>query len=199
MKYPQACIALFAKAPVPGAVKTRLIPALGAEGACELYLRLFELVLAELRDTTLCHTELWVDSQPEHPAFAGFQGKVYLQQGMGLGARMNHAATQILKRHQQVVLIGTDSPGLDQVYLATALQLLQASCDVVVGPATDGGYVLLGMKASHPQLFAGIEWGSDQVLRQTLARARAANLRVKFLPELADIDRPEDLLLLQDH
>lgn len=195
MKYPGACIAVFARAPVPGLVKTRLIPALGADGACALHVRLLTGTLQTVLDQSLCHVELWVDQLPAHPAFEAFTGPVYVQQGADLGERLAAAARQILSRHRQVLFIGTDCPGLDERYLGQALAWLQ-TCEVVAGPATDGGYVLLAMRHEYPGLFDGIDWGGSRVMQQTAARAAALMLSLRYLPALADIDRPEDLALL---
>lgn len=195
MKYPQACIVLFARAPLPGQVKTRLIPALGPEGACELHQQLLQRIIAKLNASTLCTAELWTDQQAGHVAFAPFCGAIHLQQGADLGERLGHAARDALQRYEQLLFIGTDCPALDEAYLAAALGELQ-HCDVVIGPATDGGYVLLGIRRWHPGLFADISWGSSAVLQQTLAAAQQAGLNVMLLSELADIDRPEDLPLI---
>lgn len=195
MKYPQACIVLFARAPVAGQVKTRLIPALGAEAACALHLRLLQQIIARLNASTLCPAELWTDQQPWHPAFGRFEGSIQLQPEGDLGARLSAAARRVLSRYEQALFIGTDCPALDEDYLAAALAALQ-NCDVVLGPATDGGYVLLGIRQHHAGLFTDIEWGSSAVLQQTLGAARQLGLGVQLLSELADIDRPEDLHLL---
>lgn len=195
MKYPQACIAVFARAPVPGHVKTRLIPALGADGACAMHARLLRGTLQTVSNQSLCHVQLWVDQLPAHPAFEAFTGPVNVQQGKDLGERLAAAAHQILLRHRQVLFIGTDCPGLDESYLGQALAWLQ-TCDIVAGPATDGGYVLLAMRQAYPELFDGIAWGTSRVMQQTAARAAAATLSLRYLPALADIDRPEDLALL---
>src|SRR5688572_305832 len=122
MNYPHACIAVFAKAPVPGFVKTRLIPALGAAAACDLHGYLLRRTLQTIQGDPLCRLELWVDQLPEHPAFGDFCGPVHLQQGPGLGERLSSAARQLLLRYQQIVLIGSDCPGIDRAYLARALE-----------------------------------------------------------------------------
>jgi len=217
MKYPHTCLVLFARAPVTGQVKTRLIPALGAEGACALYQSLLQRALGLLQQAP-CAAELWVDEQPAHPAFAAFPGEPRLQQGPDLGARLAHAAADVLQRYRQVLFIGTDCPALDAAYLEEALTALQGDAGIsqptgldsppiplptpksdrllVIGPATDGGYVLLGLAGLEPALFRDIDWGGPQVLQQTLARAASCDLVPHLLPGLPDIDRPEDLRLL---
>lgn len=193
MKYPAACIILFAKVPRAGQVKTRLIPALGAQGACHLYERLLQRVLLLLEQQQLCAAELWLDSTSPHPLTNNSTLPVFMQQGADLGERLSHAAEAALLRHRHVLFIGTDCPALDEPYLQAALQQLQAGNQVVLGPAYDGGYVLLGMDGKYLSLFTDITWGSAQVLQQTSAKIRQANLKLHLLPALPDIDIPDDL------
>jgi rSAM/selenodomain-associated transferase 1 len=197
MLYPHACLVLFAKAPVPGQVKTRLIPALGAAGACGVHEQLLGQVLQVLDRNTLCAQELWVDQLPAHPAFASFKGPVCTQQGQDLGARLSHALQQVQLRYKQDIFIGTDCPALDINYLEQALVALQSGAQLVVGPAADGGYVLLGCSGFHAGLFEGIDWGTSAVLSQTLQQAERLQLDYAVLATLSDLDRPEDLQLLQ--
>lgn len=192
MKHPDACIALFARVPVAGQVKTRLIPALGAEGACRLHERLLARILGVLQQQDLCDAELWLDAPGTHPLLAGSVLPVCLQQGADLGERMAHAVATTLQRYRRVLVIGTDTPGLDADYLEQALQALQDN-DVVLGPALDGGYVLIGVAGRPAPVFDGVAWGTDRVLQQTLACIAAAGLRCRLLEPRADIDRPEDL------
>ena len=194
-----ACLALFARLPVPGSVKTRLIPALGAEGACRLHVRLMGKALQLLQNYKTCNTCLWLDKSGEHEVLNNFSGTVYVQSGENLGARMLHAACRLFDANNSVFFIGTDCPDLDAAYLDNALAAMHAGADVVIGPARDGGYVMLGINTPCEALFRGIDWGTDKVLSQTLEAAAGANLRVSILPELADIDRPEDLHLLPAH
>jgi rSAM/selenodomain-associated transferase 1 len=193
---PEACcVALFARVPVPGKVKTRLIPVLGEEGACRLYSRLLERALAMLGNFSVCATCLWIDQAATGSFAAGYKGPVYVQQGHDLGARLEFAAARMLETFKGVIFIGTDCPALDAGYLTSALGLLQAGNDVVLGPARDGGYVLIGTRCCDPVLFRNIEWGTGKVLAQTLSAAEQAGLAVGMLPVLADVDRPEDLAL----
>lgn len=194
-EYPDSCLVLFARAPVVGRVKTRLIPALGAEGACALHQRLLARVLALLQQAP-CAVELWVDGQPDHPAFAAFAGPLHLQMGADLGERLAGAAADVLQRFRQVLFIGADCPFLDEGYLRDALTALQAGSELVIGPASDGGYVLLGLARHEPALFRHIDWGGPEVLHQTLAQAASCGLEPVLLPTLPDIDRPADLALL---
>ncbi|MCA1990227.1 MAG: TIGR04282 family arsenosugar biosynthesis glycosyltransferase, partial [Desulfarculus sp.] len=110
-----------------------------------------------------------------------------------LGRRMDLALTRALAEgEERAVLIGSDCPGLTAEILEQAFAVL-ADHDLVLGPAQDGGYYLVGLRRPAPEIFRGIAWGSDRVLRQTLNRAGELGLRVALLPELADLDRPEDL------
>ena len=106
---------------------------------------------------------------------------------------MRHAMDEGLTRYRKLVFIGADCPALDQAYLRQALALLAAGHPVVLGPADDGGYVLLGLGTAAPGLFGDIDWGTGLVLGQTLQRVQAAGLTPGLLPSLKDIDRPEDL------
>lgn len=193
MKYPLACIILFAKVPRAGQVKTRLIPALGAQGACELYERMLQKVLTMLQQQTLCQVELWLDAAGEHPLLGNSTFPIYIQQGEDLGERLAHATVSGLARHQQLLFIGTDCPALDEAYLEQALQALEADFGLVLGPALDGGYVLLGLKGKYLSLFTDINWSTGRVLQQTLGKAEQAGLKFSLLKALRDIDRPADL------
>lgn len=199
MKFPDAVILLFAREPVPGAVKTRLIPMLGEAGTMDLYCQLLARQMTLLSGNDLCPAELWTDGDPEHSAFAEFKGDRRRQQGMDLGERMLNAAGDALWRYRRVILIGVDCPAMDESYLGAALEALDAGNNAVVGPAWDGGYVLLGMRESKPPVFSGIDWGSDQVMRQTEARLEEQGYRYSVLPALQDVDRPEDLEQLAEY
>ena len=121
---------------------------------------------------------------------------VYNPQGEGdLGVRMARSLASALQGTNCAVIIGTDCPGLNSSILAAAFEQLQLSYDLVLGPAVDGGYYLLGLRYFIPELFIGINWGTDQVLQQTVDIAHQLNLSIAFLPELADVDRPEDLFV----
>ncbi len=195
-----ARILLFAKAPVPGHAKTRLIPALGAEGAALLQQRLTLHTLSTALGSGL-PMELWCHPDPHHPFFATcaeiFGITCRAQQGGDLGARMQHAAAAALGQGP-VVLIGTDCPGLTAADLIAAADAL-AETDAVLGPAIDGGYYLLGLRQLDAVLFEGVSWGTDAVLTQTRRRLTALGWRWRELRRRADIDRPEDLALLPPH
>lgn len=193
MKYPAARIALFAREPVPGKVKTRLIPALGANKALAVYEQLLRRQISVLQNQNLCRNSLWVEGDPRATVFQQSGLALFRQEGADLGQRMYHASVTILREETAIILIGSDCPDLDESYLAQALQALYSGIKVVIGPATDGGYVLLGLRQTAPTLFAGVDWGSAQVLQQTLDRVRGLDLDYRLLTPLNDIDRPEDL------
>lgn len=195
MRYPNGRLIVFAKAPVPGAVKTRLIPALGADGAAALAGRLIARTLDMSRRCAAAPLELHVDPDSSHPFFRSLAEAppLFAQQGADLGERMHHALTDALRTADFAVLIGTDCPGMDCNYLQQACAALAGGRDAVLGPAEDGGYVLIGVRRPEPALFAGVEWGSDQVLAQTRTRIAALGWKLFELPTLWDLDRPEDL------
>ncbi|MBU0498606.1 MAG: TIGR04283 family arsenosugar biosynthesis glycosyltransferase [Gammaproteobacteria bacterium] len=187
---------VFAKAPEPGRVKTRLIPALGGEGAARLHHRLLERTLAEATGLPDVETELW-SPDPGHPVIvelAAAQGAgVREQRGRDLGERMGHALARGLAGASRAVLIGSDCPNMDRAYLMQAFAALEEA-PVVLGPALDGGYVLIGLReACPPGLFRDIPWGSAQVLEISRARLRESGLAWIELPPQRDLDRPEDL------
>lgn len=195
MKFPKACIVVFAKEPVAGNVKTRLIPALGAERAKRLHVKLMSRLFKVINQLSLCDAQLWVNNNPLHPDFAEFKGEHYVQSSTDLGQRMFDAASQVLERYQKVIIIGSDCPKMNEAYLEQAiLALNKQDVDIVLGPAADGGYVLIAMKAPHKVAFESIEWGTDKVMQQTRQHLQNNKLSWYELPELFDIDRPEDLV-----
>ena len=198
-RFPDARILVFAKAPVPGAVKTRLIPALGAEGAAALHRELLEDTLAWLARARIAPIELWCAPDATHPVFAPlgqrFAITLKVQRGADLGARLLHAAQDALAQVRAVVLIGCDCPVLGPDYLAEALTRLLdgGGADAVLGPADDGGYVLLALREAAPPLFTEMPWGGDRVAKMTRERMTRLGWRWRELASLPDLDRPEDL------
>jgi rSAM/selenodomain-associated transferase 1 len=180
-------IVLFTRYPEPGRAKTRLIPALGPEGAADLHRRLTERTLAQVRATGLAY-EVRTTGRP--PAeFARWLGtsKVADQGDGDLGARLERAAAPL-----PTVFIGADAPDLTAQHLRDAAAALTGH-DAAVGPACDGGYWLLGLARRIEGLFDDMPWGTDQVLPMTLARLQGDGVAPFMLPTLADLDRPEDL------
>ncbi len=187
---------VFTRHPERGKVKTRMIPELGAGGACRLQREMTNHVLAVARTLppgigVEVHHEGGDESRMQRLFGTDFQ---YWPQAEGdLGLRMlksfRFAADRGAKR---IVLIGTDCPGISSPLLQQAFDGLRTH-DCVLGPAEDGGYYLVGLTLPEPSLFAGMAWGNENVLAETLVRARLAGMRVSLLQCLPDIDRPEDL------
>lgn len=198
-----SALVVFAKAPVAGLAKTRLIPALGPDGAARLAERLLEHTLQQAMALPVEHLELCVSPTDLHPAFERARqaapGRVHITwQGEGdLGQRMHRALSRVLASHQRALLIGTDAPALSTRRLAQALQALNAHPAVFV-PAWDGGYALVGLTRPAPDLFEGMAWSTPQVMQDTRDRARQAGLPWVELPPVHDIDEPADLVHLPE-
>jgi len=201
-------IVVIAKAPQPGRVKTRLIPALGAEGAAALAARMLACTLvaafeaagaADTADPALGVVELCASPAPGDPAWQGVvvpAGLRWSAQGEGdLGARMAGAARRVLAGGERVLLIGTDCPALDAACLRTAAEALD-EVEAVIVPSFDGGYVLLGLRRFDPSLFEGIAWSTSTVAAATRVRLDALAWSYRVLPALQDIDVPADLVHL---
>lgn len=186
----------FARAPLPGRVKTRMMPHLSATDACNLHCELVLWTCRRLLDSGLGKVELSVAGGAAYPLFERCRemgvARIREQSGRDLGQRMYRALLAGLVDHDRVILVGSDCPGIDEAYLGRALLSLEHA-PVVLGPATDGGYVLIGASRIHEQVFEDIPWGTDQVFARSIAALDAAGLDWEALPELADIDRPRDL------
>jgi len=167
--------------------KTRIIPALGADGAAELHRRLTERTLEQVRATGLPYEVRTTGRPPEECARWLGTASVADQGDGDLGARLQRAAAPF-----PTIFIGADAPDLSAQHLVDAADAL-ADHDAVIGPALDGGYWLLGLARQQDGLFADMPWGTDQVFPITLARLRESGRSVAMLPRLADLDRPEDL------
>ena len=196
-------VMVMARFPKAGAVKTRLIPALGAQGAAELHRELAAHCVARMRplqSTGEARVEVHVDggSTASVRAWLGRWPRVVPQADGDLGDRLRAALSSALTSGAASgVVLGSNCPGVRATHVRAALRQLTTH-DVVIGPAEDGGYWLLGIRADAASralaaLFDGISWGGDSVFRQTVERAHAASLTVATLDELADVDRPEDV------
>lgn len=195
-------IVLFAKAPLPGLVKTRLIPALGAAGAADLARKMLEHAVAEALAAGIGEVELCVTPDYTAEAWQSFRNLSWpvdwQSQAEGcLGERLARAGQRNLASGCPVLLIGTDCPMLGAGQLREAAQKLQ-DCDAVIMPSTDGGYVLLGLNRFDPHLFRDIAWSTDTVASETLDRIGKLGWSVAQLPALTDIDVPEDLACLPE-
>ena len=186
----------FARRPRLGAVKTRLQPALSAEQACAVHCELMLATARALLATRRGAVELWLDDVAPHPAIdaclAAGVARVQRQRGADLGARMLGALRDGLRQAPRVVLVGSDCPGLDPGYLAAAIDAIDTA-DVVLGPAEDGGFVLVGCRRTAARMFTGVRWGRETVLDECRKRLTDAGLSTALLPPRYDIDRPEDL------
>ena len=189
---------IFTRYPEPGRTKTRLIPVLGATGAAELHRRMTEQALATARQlAALQVVALEVRYSGGDAAlmqqWLGANLLLRAQSDGDLGGRMREAFHEAFQQGcERVVIIGTDCPGITSATLAAAFAALCHN-DLALGPASDGGYYLIGLRRLIPQLFDGILWGTDGVLRHTLQIAAALDLRCSLLEQLDDVDRPEDL------
>ncbi len=186
----------FARLPVPGEVKTRLARTIGAAAACAVHEELLEITGRTLLAAALAPVELWLDRGGTHPVIesllaAGVCGPCR-QSGADLGERMHRALCAGLRRYERVVLVGSDCPGLGRAYLARAFRALDTA-DAVIGPAEDGGYVLIGARRECMPLFIDIPWGTENVLKLSEAAARRAGLNLALLAPLYDIDEEADL------
>jgi rSAM/selenodomain-associated transferase 1 len=208
---------IFTRYPVPGKTKTRLIPALGEQGAADLHSRMAEYTLLNLLtlgcdqsleigiyysggDRTLMQN--WLDpiisSFSENHSHSRINLIFYhAQMGEDLGKRMQGAFENGFKNKiEKIIIIGTDCPDLSPHLIEETFWALNSQ-DVVLGPARDGGYYLIGLSQSFPMLFNDIDWGSDRVLAQTKKIIEQEQLSVYDLPVLTDVDRPDDLYIWQ--
>ena len=182
---------IFIKNPELGKVKTRLAQSVGEAKALEIYralLRHTRRVATRIEAGRYLYYSRFIDESDDWPPEL-FHKK--LQSGGDLGARMAGAFDQILESHEKAVIIGSDCAGLSPEIIRQAFDLLEEK-DLVLGPASDGGYYLLGMKDFHPFLFDEMQWSTSTVMADTLRRAADRNLSHALLPELSDIDYRED-------
>ena len=187
-------IMVFCKAPVPGTVKTRLQPDYTAEHSAEIHSELAThtlhqvMALAAMSDGAII-PELWCSPDTSHPFYQRFAIQKLAQEGENLGVRMAHAFDQA---NSPALLIGTDCPGLTADYLLQATQQLQVH-EVVISPAEDGGYGLIGLQQSNAALFEAINWGTDRVYQQTCEKLSAQQLSWHPLAKIWDVDYPADV------
>ena len=191
-------IAILAKAPIPGYAKTRLIPAIGAHAAAALQERLTERAVATALAAKVGPVTVWCSPDATHSTFVrlAIRERIILRvQPQGdLGARM-FAATAA--GNGPVLVIGTDCPALTELHLRGAASALREGNDVIIVPAEDGGYVLIGTRTAQPTLFSGIAWGTTSVLADTRARIVERLLVLAERPPLWDVDTEDDLARLE--
>ena len=191
-------IAILAKAPVPGLAKTRLIPTIGAHAAAALQERLTERAVATALAADVGPVTIWCAPDGTHDTFLKLVARSRItlrrQPEGDIGARMLAATAA---GRGPTVVIGTDCPALTEVHLRGAANALRNGTDVILIPAEDGGYVLIGTRSAQPPLFAGIAWGTKTVLAETRARIIQQRLILTEQPPLWDVDTENDLARLE--
>ncbi|MGM0570382.1 TIGR04282 family arsenosugar biosynthesis glycosyltransferase [Marinobacter sp.] len=189
----------FAKWPREGWVKTRLEPALGRQGALKAHIQLTTTVLEQLQASGHPLVLAWDEDLEAAPPEAGpvqavmekYRVPSTIQQGGDLGERMTHALSEGLRSAGSAMVIGSDCPSVDAGYIEQARQALDRA-DVVFGPSDDGGYVLVGARRIRLGMLAGVAWGTDQALEQSMAAVQRAGLSVATLEPRWDVDEPAD-------
>ncbi len=193
---------IFTRYPEPGRTKTRLIAAIGAEGAADLHRHMAEHALSLAKGSAAyqdVEIKVYYDGGDQRlfESWLGHDLTYVAQQGDDLGKRMAEAFVETFHESEEpVIIIGTDCPDLTTGVMDEAFRLLSCS-DLVLGPAADGGYYLIGLNHPIPELFEGVHWGTNEVLSKTQAIAHSLGLKVSMLETLNDIDRPEDLVSWQ--
>tara|TARA_R110002072_G_scaffold94299_3_gene208446 strand:+ start:9684 stop:10301 length:618 start_codon:yes stop_codon:yes gene_type:complete len=195
-------IIIFAKAPLAGFAKTRLIPALGEQGAARFAKKLFDHTIKHALSADIGSVELCVTPSLSDNYWNGYslpKNILLTEQGDGdLGERMARAAERALKGHRSVLLMGTDCPELDAQYLRSAAEELLCH-DACLTPVSDGGYALMGLNAFDSSLFEGIPWSTDKVCELTFECFRYLDWQVAHLRQLHDIDEADDLKYLPEN
>lgn len=193
---------VFAREPLPGAVKTRLAAAVGDQSAADLYESMLQDVLKTVRQLNDIEVVVFWDCEEKTLSLLAKQYRFNsrIQISGSLGQRMQAAFEEMFADGCEICcVIGSDAPDLPPKYIQNAFQLLVTSqVDVVLGPSLDGGYYLLGLRQVWPQLFANISWSTADVLEQSLTAAQGLGLKTTLLPEWQDIDTIEDLHAFQE-
>lgn len=189
-------IIVFAKAPLAGYAKTRLIPVLGPEGAASLARQMLHRTLSSAVAAAVGPVELCATPEISTPAWGGVEISQEIEissQGDGdLGDRLARAAQSAFEQEEAILLIGTDCIEMSAQLLREAALALKCK-DAVIYPALDGGYVLLGLAGFHPSLFSDIAWSTDNVASETIARIRQLGWSLETGAPLHDVDEPDDL------
>jgi rSAM/selenodomain-associated transferase 1 len=200
-KKSEPALIVFARAPEPGRVKTRVVPLLGEKGAARLHARLVEQTLDTALAAGIGIVDLYCSPGIGHGFFLKSKKRFGVglrsQGGGDLGDRMYRAFERALRSHSHVVLIGSDCPVLRPSDLRSAARALQAGADAVLSPAEDGGYALIGLRRVSRRLFDGIAWSTPEVLAQTRRRLRWLRWQWKELRTVWDVDRPQDVARLE--
>lgn len=195
---PDGTIQIFTKAPITGICKTRLAPHLGNENVVELQKKMIECAVRTASTVQGMHIQLWCQPDYNHPFFTQLLSRysltLHTQRGSDLGAIMNNAARHVADAQFPVIQIGTDCPSLTESYINQAREQLAIGNDIVIGPANDGGYVLMAMNRLIPGIFDNIKWGTSNVLKQLTNNISNGIDNFSMLPVLNDIDTIEDYL-----
>ena len=191
-------LGVFARVPVVGTVKTRLVPPLTPEQACALYIAFLRDLFARLSKLKKVAVTVFYAGEDPEPLRALLPDRFGLapQRGETLGDRMRSALDTLLDGGGYALLIGSDSPDIPLPFLKRAWVKLKHR-DLVLGPAFDGGYYLIGLKTMIPEVFDGIDWGGPAVLRDTLAKAEAGGIGCGILPPWYDVDGADSLAFLR--
>lgn len=189
-------VLVFARAPVAGSVKTRLIPLLGRHGAAALHRSLVAHALEVARESGVGPLELWCAPTTDDEFFSlcheRYKATLHRQCEGDIGARMLDAIEDALTRSRHVLLTGSDCPSLTAADLRAAARALREGRDAVFCPVEDGGYTLVGLSHAMPALFEAMNWGTGDVMEETRQRLRNLGWRWHELPSHWDVDRPED-------
>jgi rSAM/selenodomain-associated transferase 1 len=196
-QFPDSLLIIFCKAPVPGQVKTRLTPFLTSQQAANIHKELSIRTINTATLAALCPVQLWCAPSCDHAFFSlitqNYGLSLHQQSGVDLGERMHHAFCCALADYKHAILIGCDCPSLAKNDLQASLNALRNNADIVLAPAEDGGYVLIGINKPQAELFTNIPWGSSEVLATTQQLIAKTNLEYYELDEQWDIDTADDL------
>ncbi len=202
-RYPEGKIIIFAKEPIAGKVKTRLARSIGDEAALQFHEKMLRHTLEMVCRYKLAVVELHISGNPDNPLIQSlsreFNISIYSQKGDDIGEKMFFALEQSLENSNYSVLIGTDCPVMGVDYLSNALTALLRGQDVVLGPAEDGGYVLVGTRNIKKGWFHDISWGSHHVMEQSRQKMKSSGAKLEELQALWDVDKIEDLQRWERH
>jgi len=196
MIYKDSVILVYAKAPVEGAVNTRLIPDIGIQAATKLQYDLIHQRLSMLENARLCSVYLMCAPDTQHECFQQCNEKYSItlsaQSGSDLGERMFNGIRHALLQFKYCIVIGTDAPALDETMIRRAIDILHSGKDVVFVPAEDGGYVLVGLQHPYDFLFRQISWGSSKVMQQSRNQLDSHGIPYTEMSTCWDVDRLDD-------
>lgn len=197
MKYPNSKIIIFCKSPVLGTVKTRMQPFLTQEDSVVLHKSLAIKTIDLAVKSNLSPVQVWCSPDFSHEFFLDvleqYPVTLHKQMGNDLGQKMSYSLSSILEESESAILIGTDCPSFTSDDFEEALVAMNNDADIVISPAEDGGYTLVGMNHFVPEVFEGIDWGTETVFEKTASNISVLNKRFAILDTQWDIDRPEDL------